>query len=73
MVPAHRRIGFSVSTTRGDLIKKMNEASSELLKEKGYISFIDVLIRTGKLRKEDYEDWRFRRIHCLEQAILFAL
>lgn len=58
-----------MSLNRTDLIKKMNEASSELLHEKGYISFIDILIKIGKLKKEHYEDWRFRRIRYLEKAI----
>ncbi len=34
-----------MSLSRVDLIKKMNEASSELIREKGYISFVDVLIK----------------------------
>lgn len=62
-----------MSLNRGDLIKKMSEASSELLREKGYISFIDVLIKIGKLKKEDYEDWRFRRIPYLEKAVTVNL
>jgi len=36
----------------------MNEVSTELLREKGYISFVDVLLRMGKLAKEDHEAWR---------------
>lgn len=58
-----------MSLNRGDLIRKMNKASSELLREKGYISFVDVLIKIGKLRKEDYENWRFRRVPYLEKVI----
>jgi hypothetical protein len=62
-----------MSLSRNDLIKKMNEASSELLREKGYIAFVDVLIRMGKLTKEDYEVWRFRRVPYLEQVIAVNL
>jgi len=51
----------------------MNEASSELIREKGCISFVDVLIKLGKLRKEDYENWRFRRIPYLEKVITVNL
>ena len=62
-----------MSLNRGDLTKKMNEASSKLLREKGYISFIDVLMKIGKLKKEDYEEWRFCRIPYLEKAITVNL
>ena len=47
----------------------MNEASSEVLREKGYISFVDVLMRMGKLTKEDYEAWRFRKVAYLERVL----
>ena len=58
---------------RRELIKKMNEISSEVLREKGYISFIDILIRMGKLTKDDYEAWRFRRVPYLERAVRLNL
>ena len=58
---------------RNDLIKKMNEASSVVLREKGYVSFVDVLIRMGKLRKEDCEAWRFRQFRYLERLITVNL
>src|SRR3989304_6627891 len=54
---------------RNDLIKKMNAASSFVLREKGYISFVDVLIQMGMLTKEPYEAWRFGKVPCLEQVI----
>jgi len=47
----------------------MNRASSKLLREKGFISFVDLLIHMGKLSKEDHESWRRRRIPYLERAI----
>jgi hypothetical protein len=62
-----------MSLSRRDLIKKLNEASSELLREKGYISFVDVLMKIGKLAQEDYEGWRFRRIPYLEKVITVNL
>jgi hypothetical protein len=58
---------------RRDLIKKLNEASSELLREKGYISFVEVLMKIGKLTQEDYERWRFRRVPYLEKVITVNL
>ncbi|MBI4649828.1 hypothetical protein HY745_00720 [Candidatus Desantisbacteria bacterium] len=47
----------------------MNSLTSELLREKGYISFIDVLIKMEKLSEENYEKWRFQKIPYLEKAI----
>ena len=62
-----------VSLIRGDLIAKMNEASFELLREQGYMTFADVLIALRKLTQEDYERWRFRWIPCIEQVITINL
>jgi hypothetical protein len=62
-----------MSANRSDLIGKMNEASSELLREKGYISFVDLLIRMEKLSQKDYEEWRQRRIPYLEKVIILNL
>jgi hypothetical protein len=54
---------------RAELVASMNRASSELLREKGFISFVDVPIHMGKLTKEDHESWRMKRIPYLERAI----
>jgi hypothetical protein len=51
----------------------MNQATTELLREKGFVSFVDVLIRMGKLTKEDHDDWRRRRIPYLERVIRLNL
>jgi hypothetical protein len=58
-----------MSLNRNDLIKQMNEASGKVLREKGYISFVDILICIGKLTSEDYEAWRFRKVPYLERVI----
>jgi len=58
---------------RAELISRMNEVSSELLREKGFISFVDVLIGMGKLTKEDHEAWRFGVMPYLERAIRLNL
>ncbi len=58
-----------MSLNRHDLIKQMNEASSAVLREKGYICFVEVLIRMGKLTKDKYEAWRFGKVRCLEEVI----
>ncbi len=62
-----------MSANRNDLITQMNTVSSELLREKGYISFVDLLIRMGKLTKENYEAWRFRKIPYLEKVVTINL
>ena len=58
---------------RAELVASMNRVSSELLREKGFISFVDVLILMGKLTKEDHESWRMKRIPYLERAIRLNL
>jgi len=58
---------------RHELVASMNQATTELLREKGFVSFVDVLIRMGKLTKEDHDDWRTRRIPYLERAIRLNL
>ncbi len=62
-----------MSLNRMDLVKQMNEASSQMLHEKGYISFVEILLRMGTLPKEEYEAWRFGRLPCLEQAVTVNL
>ncbi len=58
---------------RAELISRMNEVSTELLRGNGYISFVDVLLRMGKLSKEDHEAWRLGTIPYLERAIRLNL
>lgn len=45
------------------------DITSELLREKGYICFVDVFIKFGFLDFKDYELWRFKKIPYLEKAI----
>lgn len=54
---------------RKDLHKKVMIVSTELIKEKGYISFVDIFIKLGYLDVKDYELWRMKKIPCLEKAI----
>ncbi len=58
---------------RDELVSSMNRVTTELLREKGYASFVDVLMRMGKLTKEDHDAWRMRRIPYLERAIRLNL
>lgn len=52
-----------------DIEKKLSAVTSELLREKGYIAFIDVFMKLGYLDPKDYEAWRMKRIPFLEKAI----
>jgi hypothetical protein len=65
--------GVGMSLNRDDLIKQINEASSVVLREKGYVSFVDVLMEMDKLSKEDYEAWRSRQFPYLERVITVNL
>lgn len=62
-----------MSQTRQDLVKQAGIAASKLLKEKGYISVVDVLMEMDKLSKQNYENWRFRRVPYLEKVIRINL
>src|SRR3990172_320390 len=57
-----------MSVNRNDLVRQMKEASAILLEEKGYISFVDVLVRMGKLTKADHDAWRFGRTSNIERV-----
>jgi hypothetical protein len=58
-----------MSLNNREIIKKVNISSSKLLKEKGYISIVDVLMDIGKLSKDNYEAWRFKKVPYLEKVI----
>src|SRR5687767_3829052 len=45
------------------------QAVSEILADGDVVAPVDVFIRLRLLRREDLEDWRFRRIPCLERVI----
>ena len=54
---------------RQQLSSKISTVTSELLREKGYISFVDLLVKLGYLNPKDYENWRFKRVPYLERVI----
>lgn len=62
-----------MSINHNDLVIQMRKASEILLAEKGYISFVDVLMRMGRLTKEDHDAWRFGRTSCLECVVTVNL
>lgn len=58
---------------RHDLQKKFGAITGELLREKGYIAFVDVFMKLGYLDPKDYEAWRMKRVPFLEKAIKINL
>lgn len=60
---------LNVNMNRNELEKKLSPITSTLLKEKGYISLIDVFVGLGYLSEKDLEAWRMRQIPYLEKGI----
>ncbi len=52
-----------------ELQKKALLVIGPLLKEKGYVSFVDVFMKLGYLDPKDYENWRRKRVPYLEKVI----
>ena len=50
------------------LEKAIRNSVHELLKEKKYVSTVDLLIRLNYLSEADYEKWRFGKIEFLEKV-----
>ena len=49
-----------------ELIGKIHSSMYHQLQVRGYAAPVDVLIDTGILPKQKYEDWRFGRVRYLE-------
>jgi hypothetical protein len=62
-----------MSLNMQEIVKQTNIAFSKCLREKGYVSVIDVLMEMGKLSKEGRADWRFRRVPHLEKVVYLNL
>lgn len=58
-----------MARNRQDLVRALSAVTSELLKEKGSICFVDVLMKLDYLSKSDYEHWRFQRVSPLERVL----
>jgi hypothetical protein len=54
---------------RTELSRKAKAAACQVLKAKGYISVVDVLMAMVTLTKADYERWRFRQVPHLEKVL----
>ena len=51
----------------------VTSAVHNILKGQSFVAPVDVFMQMGYLTKEDYENWRFGRIPCLERVIKFNL
>ncbi|MBS3976851.1 MAG: hypothetical protein KGZ75_09045 [Syntrophomonadaceae bacterium] len=51
-----------------ELKHKVHDIASGTLKEKVYISPVELLMKIGVLSAKDYEDWRFGRVPYLEKV-----
>lgn len=51
-----------------ELKHKVHSIVSSILKEKIYISPVDLLMKIGVLSAKDYENWRFGRVPYLEKV-----
>ena len=49
-----------------ELIGKIDSSMYHQIQTRGYAAPVDVLIDTGILPKQKYEDWRFGRVRYLE-------
>jgi len=62
-----------VARNRRDLERALSPITSELLKEKGYLCFVDIFMKLDYLSQADYENWRFKRMPYLERVLTLNL
>ncbi|MFD1037794.1 hypothetical protein ACFQ3N_05140 [Virgibacillus byunsanensis] len=48
--------------------QKVRQHATELMKEKGYISPVDLLVKMERLTPKQVKDWRFKKIPYLERV-----
>ena len=51
-----------------ELVKKVNVSMYQQIQRRGYATPVDVLMDTGILSKQKYEDWRFGKVDYLERV-----
>ncbi|WP_106498013.1 hypothetical protein [Lentibacillus sp. Marseille-P4043] len=54
--------------SKKNIEQRIRRHSIELIKEKGYISPVDLLLKMDRLTPKQVEDWRFKRISYLERV-----
>jgi len=62
-----------VARNRCDLERALSPITAELLKEKGYLCFVDIFMKLGYLSQVDYENWRLKRVPYLERVLTLNL
>ena len=62
-----------MARNRRDLERALSPITAALLKEKGYLCFVDIFMRLGCLSPTDYENWRMKRTPYLEQVLRLNL
>lgn len=51
-----------------ELVKKVNVSMYQQIQRRGYATPVDVLMDTGILSKQKYEDWRYGKVEYLERV-----
>lgn len=54
--------------SRKKIEQQVYQRATELIKEKGYVSPIDLLVKMEKLKPKQVEDWRLKKIPYLERV-----
>jgi hypothetical protein len=62
-----------MALNRKQFQSKLSNVTSELMQEKGYISFVDVFMKLGYLDPKYYENWRMKQVPYLERVIKINL
>jgi hypothetical protein len=66
-------IGQIVARNLRDVERALSPITSKLLKEKGYLCFVDTFMRLGYLSQTDDENWRMKRVPYLERVLRLNL
>ncbi|MFD2759933.1 hypothetical protein [Lentibacillus juripiscarius] len=59
--------------SRKTIEKMVYRHATGLMKEKGYISPVDLLVKMDRITPKQVEDWRFKRIPYLEKVTVGGL
>lgn len=58
---------------KDSLYPSVARAMAEILKAKGYVAPVDLLLHLGRITSKQYEDWRFGRVDYLERVCTGSL
>lgn len=54
--------------SRVNIEKQVHKHATELVKEKGYVSPVDLLVRMDRLTEKHLEEWRLKKVSYLERV-----